>query len=339
MRPRVLYPAPLRHTELAFAPAVLARLGERFDVTLNGTPEPWDAARIASLIDGCEVLVTGYGMPELTDAVFEHGRALRVIVHAAGSPRGFLSDELVRRHMRPRGIRLATAREALASNVAEATLGLVITVRRRLTDAILAIRANAPWRDMKVTFDVPTLNGSTVGIVGASSVGRALIRLLRPFDTAILLHDPLLAAADAAALGVTPVGLEELFEASDVVSIHAPSLPATRHLVNADRLGRMREGAILVNTARGALVDHDALLAVCNAGRIIAVLDVTDPEPLPVRHPLRALANVFITPHVTGPGRYGYRMMGEMALGALDDFFAGRPMRGEIDVNCYDTIG
>jgi phosphoglycerate dehydrogenase-like enzyme len=107
-------------------------------------------------------------------------------------------------------------------------------------------------------------------------------------------------AAEAAALGATLVDLDTLVATSDVVSLHAPSLPETRHLIDARRLALMPDGAVLVNTARGALVDTDALVAECAAGRLSAVLDVTEPEPLPVGHPLFGLPSVLVTPHVAG---------------------------------------
>src|SRR5262249_38303951 len=142
------------------------------------------------------------------------------------------------------------------------------------------------------------LRGAVVGLVSASTVGREVIRLLQPFDVTILLYDPYLTDADVRSLGVTKGSLDELFGRSEIVSLHAPSIPATRHMIGAEQLRRLRDGALLINTSRGSVIDHDALVAEARAGRIRVLLDVTDPEPLPLDHPLRALPNVQLTPHV-----------------------------------------
>ncbi|MGO4431580.1 NAD(P)-dependent oxidoreductase, partial [Streptomyces sp. MCAF7] len=117
--------------------------------------------------------------------------------------------------------------------------------------------------------------------LSASLTGRRVIELLRPFDYEVLLHDPYVTEADATTLGVQLVELPDLFAHSDLLSIHTPLLPATRGLASRELLGSMRPGAALINTSRGAVVDQDALTDVVRAGRIRAVLDVTDPDVLP----------------------------------------------------------
>jgi len=120
----------------------------------------------------------------------------------------------------------------------------------------------------------------TIGIVGASRIGRRVIDLLRPFDLEVVVSDPYLGQSEARELGVGLADLDDLLRASHIVSLHAPSLPSTRHLIDRRRLGLMRDGATLINTARGALIDQAALTEELVAGRINAILDVT--EPLPV---------------------------------------------------------
>src|SRR5207247_759801 len=137
-------------------------------------------------------------------------------------------------------------------------------------------------------------HGRTVGVIGASRIGRLVLPMLVANGFRVLLADPTLTVEDARAMNpsVELVELDELLVRSDVVSVHAPSLPETRHLLDDRRLGLLRDGAVLINTARGALVDTEALTRHCAAGRIDAFLDVTDPEPLPAGHPLFALPNV-----------------------------------------------
>src|SRR5699024_2316724 len=149
------------------------------------------------------------------------------------------------------------------------------------------------------------------------------IELLRPFDVSVLVYDPYLSQEEAERLGVQVVELDELARRSDLVSIHAPEIPQTRHMVDAAFLDAMPEGAVLVNTARGSLVDTEALLEQVRGGRLRAVLDVTDPEPLPAGHELYQLENVTLTPHVAGSLSMELRRLGRHALAEVERFVAG----------------
>ena len=133
-----------------------------------------------------------------------------------------------------------------------------------------------------------------------------------------------------AALGAEKVELDELLRRSDVVSLHAPSLPETQHLLDARRLALLRDGAILINTARGALVDGDALAAELVAGRIDAVIDTTDPEILPADSPLYELPNVFLTPHIAGAMGTETQRMADLALDEIERLAKGEPLAHEV---------
>jgi phosphoglycerate dehydrogenase-like enzyme len=167
--------------------------------------------------------------------------------------------------------------------------------------------------------------GKRIGLVGASHVGRAVVELLRPYRCTVVVADPYLDAAGAEALGVERVDLEELLATSDVVSLHAPALPETERMIGAAELARMMNGATLVNTARGVLVDHDALVAELRTGRITAVLDVTDPEPLPPDHPLLALPTCVVTPHLAGSQGSELARQAELVIEEIRRFAAGEP--------------
>ena len=112
--------------------------------------------------------------------------------------------------------------------------------------------------------------------------------------------------------------VDELFARADHVTVHAPSIPATDNLIGAEQLSLLRDGATLVNTSRGSVIDHGALLAEAVAGRLYLVLDVTTPEPLPIDSPFRLLNNVDIVPHLSGSGFYGYHMIGTMTFNAIE---------------------
>ena len=136
-------------------------------------------------------------------------------------------------------------------------------------------------------------------------------------------------------MGVELVDLDALCARSDVVSLHAPALPSTRQMIGAERLARMRAGATLINTARGALVDHDALIRELTSGRLCAILDHTTPEILPDDSPLYELPNVLVTPHIAGSLGTELHRMGDSAVREVVRFVSGRPFHHPIG---YDEL-
>ena len=340
-KPRILFTPAREHTAKVFAPEVMARLEARFDVDRNDRDTDLSEAEVRARIAGCDALVTGWGASDrrvlrprgamaLTPAIMEAADRLRIIAHAAGSVRQMLGA-VWHDYIAPRGICVFTATVEIGCNVAETALGLMIMSSKRLMEYALHVRHTDGWRSPDIPVDEQHLFGATVGIVGASDVGRLVLRLLRPFDVNVLLYDPYLSAEEARTLAVERVSLDDLFARADVVSLHAPSIPETRHMVGARQLRLMRDRAVLVNTARGSLIDQEALIREAGSGRIRVALDVTTPEPLPADSPLRAMPNVIITPHLAGQGRYGHLRIGAAALQALEDFFAGRPVTGAVD--------
>lgn len=333
VKPRVWYWPVQSHTELVFRPEVFSALCNEFDVSVNDTGRQLTAEEICAHLADYDAVITGWGTPPFPAEALEAAVKLRLIAHSAGSVKHLFPEDTVERLLIPRGVVVFSANEAIALNVAEAAVGLLIMASRRWPDFVFAIRHAGEWRPPGVPINGQYLRGATIGIVGASAVGREVIRLLGPWDVKILVYDPYLSEEEAQRLGVERVGLDELFDRADHVSIHAPATPETQHMVGAQQLKRLRDGAVIVNTARGSIIDHDALYAEARTGRILAALDVTEPEPLPPDSPLRRLENVYITPHVSGAGYYGYFKIGEMTLQALRDFFAGRPVRGAVDLS------
>jgi len=338
VRNRVLCIPTFRHIEYVFSKENLERLKNRFEVTFNDLGREHTSEEVAEKINGYDALITGWGSPPLTARVFENADRLKIIAHSAGSVKYMLSKNVVQSYVLPRKVCVCNAPKAIAYNVAETTLALLIMTSHRLIDHIEAAREKSIWRDPNIPREVKSLNGSTIGIVGASTVGREVIRLLAPFGVKILVHDPYLSEFEAERLKVEKVSLEELFRRSDFVSIHAPATEETYHMIDERYLRLLRDGAVLVNTSRGKVIDHEALGKECATGRIFAALDVTEPEPLPPDSPLRRLKNVIITPHVAGLGSYGVQKIGEITLRALEDFFSGRNVETAINFQEYDII-
>ena len=275
---------------------------------------------VAALAD-TEVLVSSWGCPPLSEDVLAAAPRLRAVFHAAGSVKHHITDACWER-----GLLVTSAAMANALPVAEYTVAAVLFANKRL------LRISADYRERRGPFDWETEyqdignHHRTVGIVGASRIGRRVIELLRLFDLRLLLHDPYVSEDEAAALGVRPVSLEELCARSDVVSVHAPQLPETRHMISRAMLALMGDGTTLVNTSRGSLVDQDALVDELVSGRLDAVLDVTEPDVLPADSPLYDLPNVLLTPHAAGSLGNELHRMAAAAVDELARYAEGRPL-------------
>ena len=333
----VLSLPPPSHIHNMFAPEVWAALNEEFHVVVNAEERQKTHDEALALIGECDAVLTGWGSPRFTRALLEAAPQLRIVAHTAGTPKAIFDDEMVRDFLIPRGIAVYSGANGIALNVAEITIGLMIAGARRILqhDALFRAkkRGGAPCPR-----NVQGLIGATVGIVSASLVGRQVMRVLQPFECEILLYDPLLTPDIARSLGATLVDLDTLFERSDIVSLHAPNLPATQKMVGGAQLQKLKDGAVFVNTSRGGVVDQDALLAECQSGRLVAALDVTEPEPLPADSEFWNLPNVILTPHIAGTGKAGYERVGEGALRALRDAFAGRPVAGAVPLDKWEFI-
>lgn len=337
---RVLCVVPKSQREMKVRPETWAELTQRFEVTANETERNWTSDELAEQIESYDVVLTGWGSPPFTERVWEKAEKLKLIVHMAGSVKFLFPNDVVQRFCVPRNITVVSCAHALAINVAEMTLALMVMAARRLYEHIQVFRERGVWKDKSLPTNFLTINGSTVGIIGASRVGREVIRLLKAYrDVRILLYDPYITREQANELGATLTDLETLFAESDFISLHAPLTKQTAGMIGERHFTLMKDGAIFINTARGKIVDTNALVKALQTRKIFAVLDVTDPEPLPADHPLRFLPNCYITPHIAGAGIYGYFQIGEMTLKAIVDFFENgvRP-EGAVDWTIYDTL-
>ena len=336
-KPKILYLPTSGHTEAVFPPEVFTRFQEQFDVTLNETGSSYTSDQIAELVAGFEGVVTGWGVSPITEKVMANADALRIIAHSAGSVKRLIG-EVLDKYILPRQICVFSANEAIAYNVAEYAIGAMIMTTRRWVDFILHTRSGK-WNRSEVASSANSLRGSVVGIVSASKVGRQVIKLLQPFEARKLIYDPYLSDWEAGNLDVEKVSLNDLFATADIVTVHTPSIPQTNKIIGEEQLKLLRDGTTLVNTSRGSIIDHDALLAEARTGRIFIALDVTTPEPLPSDSPFLGLPNVFVTPHISGTGVYGYSKIGEMTLAALEDYFADKPVVGAVDFSRFDLLG
>jgi phosphoglycerate dehydrogenase-like enzyme len=207
---------------------------------------------------------------------------------------------------------------------AELALGLMIAAARAIPTADRAMRAGG------FQFGVPVgigLAGKTLGIVGAGRLGARLARSALALDMTVIAWSPNLTAEKAQEAGAVLTSKSDLMSGADVISVHMVLSPRTRGLIGAEDIARMKQGAILINTSRGPLIDEAALLAAVQAGKIIAALDVYDREPLPKAHPLRASDHTVLTPHLGYGVDETWRQFYPQSVENAEAFLDGKPIR------------
>ncbi len=325
---------PETNRRRCFDPEDMAALQARLPVILGeGTgATPTIEAEFADRIG---ILVTGWGTPPLAAKFLDSLPNLGLLVHAAGSIKRLVPPDIW-----TRGLRIATTNDAIAVGVAETALGMAIAGLKGFFPSRDWTRLGK-WSDPTLgtgRMAVRELYRVTVGVISASRAGLHLIRLLRNFEVRILLYDPYMKPETARDLGCTLATLDDLVCQSHVVSLHAPALPATKQLLKAQHFRAMKDGAIFINTARGMVVDEQALLAELETGRISAFIDVTDPEPPAADHPFRRLPNVVLTPHLAGAVSNGCLRQGRMAVDQILAFVEGRPISGEVTREMFERM-
>ncbi len=313
-------------TEYVLTPELLARIDGLARILDPRPMTVFGDSRANRLLAEAEILVTGWGAPRFDAAALAAAPRLRFIVHAAGTVKGLIDTATF-----DAGITVSHAAEANAVPVAEFTLAAIIFAGKqvfRFRDLYAADRGRQ--RTQLLQGQAIGNYRRTIGIVGASRIGRRVIDLLRPFDYRVLLYDPMVGQEGASGLGVQKVDLDTLMANSDIVSLHAPALPETRRMIDARQLSLMKDGATLINTARGALIDEAALIDKLRTGAINAVIDVTHPEVPEETSPLYDLPNIFLTPHIAGAVGLERARLGEMAVDEITRFVEGRPLLFEV---------
>ena len=316
MRKILFLPPPKLRADL-FTQSVWDRLNALGEVVANPTDKNYTSEELADLIPGMEACMTSWGSPKFTDEVIAKADSLRVIVHAAGSVKGLLSPSVF-----DKGIAVCTSQPAMGISVAAMTVAMMEIMLRNVVNLASAIRAQRTWRPEGLAA-ARELSGKVVGIVGASLIGRLVIQFIQPWDVELRIFDPYLSAEEAESVGAKKVSLEEIFAECDVISVHAPLTEETKGIITRKHLKSIKGGAVLINTSRGAIIDHQALLDELKTGRFSAALDVTDPEPLPQGHDFFGLENVVFTPHISGGTPEMKLRQGEAAVRNLELFLTG----------------
>lgn len=315
---------PENNTRATFFAGEAAREIERMgEVWWNPGTAALTGAALADALAGADIAVTGWGCARMDEDALARADRLRLLVHTGGSVAPFVSEALY-----ARGVRVLSGNEMYAESVAEGTLAYMLTGLRRIPAYAQRMREGGWSREADET---EALLGRTVGLVGLGAIARKLVPMLRPLRVDILAYDPFVGDELFASLGIERVDdLGELFSRSRVLSVHLPRTKDTWRIIDRALLERLPPGALLINTARGAVIDEEALTDAIEAGRIRAVLDVFDQEPLPADSRLRRLDGAVLMPHMAGPTRDLRPLITRALLEDARRFLAGEKPRFEI---------
>lgn len=269
-----------------------------------------------------DIILASWGTPKFDKELLDAMPSLKMVTYAAGTIKKIVSDEFW-----SRDILITSAAAANAIAVAEYTVSAMVFMAKNIRHAAEQYQNDDKEAFMMLRDSPRGFNGLNVGLVGISYVGQEVIRLLRSYNVTVAVYDPYLSEDEAKQHGVLKMELNEMMAWADVVSVHAPKLPETSNLIGREQFQLMKDGSFFINTARGTVVDYDALVEITPGKNIEVVLDVTDPdEPLPADSPLRKLNNVFITPHIAGSRGNEQQLMGTLAIKEIKRFVSGEQL-------------
>jgi len=323
-KPKGLYLMDEENLDAVYGPEEQADLARLIDVEAPA----WGKFAVSnnpSLLRDVEIIMASWGVPMMDEAFLAAAPNLRAVFFGAGSIRSFTTPAFW-----DRKIIVSSAYSVNAIPVSEYALAVILlSLKKFWSFAHSAKQGTDPWENH--LRKVPGNYGSTVGFVSMGMVARKLIQLLKPFDIKCIVYCPFLTESEAADLGVERCSLPEVFKRSDAVSLHTPWLPETTGLITGELIASMKEGATLINTARGAIISESEMIATLRKRRdLTAVLDVCYPEPPAPHSALLQLPNVVLTPHIAGSLGNECRRLGRCMVEELSRYLAGEPLQWQV---------
>jgi D-3-phosphoglycerate dehydrogenase len=285
------------------------------------------AAQLAELVADADAVITQFA--PVTAEVIASMKCAKAIVRY-----GIGVDNVDLDAAKARGIPVCNVPDYCIDEVADHTLAFILSTTRQVVSNCVAIR-DGKWGLAAGLDKMRALRDLTVGVVGFGRIGREVAARLNAFKCPILVHDPVVAAGQIEQAGCKPVALLELLSHSDVITLHCPSTAQTRGLINHESLTAMKRGVMIVNLARGDLVDSAALTAALQSGQVAAAaLDVFAPEPIPADHPILKMDHVIISSHVASCSVPAVRKLRETAAN-----LAAMAVRGEALPSVVNGVG
>ena len=274
-------------------------------------------ADLIALVGEADAVITQFA--RVNAAVIGAMSRARVIVRY-----GIGVDNVDLETARARGIPVSNVPDYCIDEVADQTLGFILGLTRQVVAHSNHVQSGK-WGLATPLEGMRTLRHQTVGVVGFGRIGREVVKRLRPFGCRVLIFDPVVPADAIREAGADPATLEEILRRSDILTLHCPSTPQTRRMLNAASFELLKPGALLVNVARGDLVEPAALMAALESGRLAgAALDVFDPEPIPAGHPVLKDPRVILAPHIASASPPAVRRLTETAAGVAVAALEGR---------------
>lgn len=279
-----------------------------------------------------EILFGGWGMPSLSEELLTKMPKLRAVFYSAGSVKSYVTDAFWKRN-----IVITNAHRANAVPVAEYCLAAILFSLKLGWRWIHQSHEEKVWRlDMSA---IPGVYDATVGLISLGAIGYKTLELLKPYEIKPLIYSTSMTQERAAKYGAEVVGLDELFERSDVVSLHTPLLPSTRGMIRGDHFRKMRPHATFINTARGAVVQQNELIeAMRERSDLTALIDVVDPEPPEDGAEIFKVPNIHVTPHIAGSLGRECRRLGQTAIDECKRFLAGEPILHQVHQSDLDGM-
>ncbi|RLT05089.1 MAG: C-terminal binding protein [Planctomycetota bacterium] len=264
------------------------------------------AAELPALVADADAVITQFA-PVNADVIASMQKA-RVIVRY-----GIGVDNVDLAAARAKGIPVCNVPDYCIDEVADHTLAFILATTRQVVTNSNTLKGGK-WGLATSLDHMKALRDLAVGVVGFGRIGREVVARLRPFRCRILVYDPLAKPADIEAAGATPVALSDLLAQTDVITLHCPSTPETRGMLNSESLAKTRPGVSIINLARGDLIDPNSLLVALQTGHVsAAALDVFNPEPIPADHPILKLDNVIVASHIASTSVPAVRKLRETA--------------------------
>lgn len=276
-----------------FTREVVEKVESMGNIVWNNLDRQFTKKELKENLRNVDVCISGWGCPKLEGEVLEKADALKLLAHTGGSVGYVASEELY-----DRNVKVLSGNSIYAESVAEGVVAYILCSLRDLVFYDSEMKKGG-WRGN--AFYNESLLDKKVGLVGFGAVAKHLTKLLSVFRCKVKVYDPFVSDEVFKQYGVERMSLENIFKNCSIVSLHLPQRPETYHIIDKKLLGMMKEGTLLVNTARGSVVDENALVEMLEQERFRAVLDVYEVEPLPKDSKLRKLKNAILIPHMGGP--------------------------------------
>jgi phosphoglycerate dehydrogenase-like enzyme len=278
-----------------------------------------------------EVVLTCWGSPFLSLKVYQENPQLKYMCHLAGTVRPYVDVAAIEK-----GLLVSNWGNVIAKTVAEGALMMILSALRRTTYFQLELHLRKGWQRKRKS---ESLFYQRVGLHGLGGIAQELVKLLKPFQCRISAYSPHCPDEIFQKLGVKRVSsLVELFATNRIISIHAADTPANYHLINREILAHLEDGGVIVNTARGKVIDTAALIQELKSGRLEAALDVFEEEPLPEDSELRGLENCLLIPHQAGPTEDRKVDMGKLGVENVQNYQQKKPIANLITPEKYHLI-